>query len=111
MLNGRCLYACQGDTNCNAACNEEFWTRQLECPCEVSIIQLRSRFENKIFFAKENCIGGCPCPNYSCAETTPSPDVTTPSQPETTTSPNANAVLVLSTVNNGNKPMIVDFNG
>ena len=37
--------------------------------------------------------------------------MTTTSLPETTTSPTANAVLVLSTQNGANKPMIVDFDG
>ena len=72
---------------------------------------LRPHFKTSKALIKENCIGGCPCPNYSCAETTPSPDVTTPSQPDTTTSPNVNAVLVLSTKTIENKPMIIDFNG
>ena len=65
----------------------------------------------KLTFFKENCIGGCPCDNYSCTETTPSPDVTTTSLPDPTTSPTANAVLVLSTWNAANKPMVVDFEG
>ena len=72
---------------------------------------LRPHFKTSKALIKENCIGGCPCPNYSCAETTPSPDVTTPSQPDTTTSPNVNAVLILSTYENSNTPMIMDFNG
>ena len=37
--------------------------------------------------------------------------MTTTSLPETTTSPTANAVLVLSTRDATNKPMIVDFDG
>ena len=56
-------------------------------------------------------MGGCPCPNYSCAETTATPDVTTPSQPETTTSPTSNAVLILNSAYSSNIPMIVDFDG
>ena len=40
----------------------------------------------------------------------PLPDVTTPSQPETTTSPTSNAVLILSTAKSA-QPMIVDFAG
>ena len=37
--------------------------------------------------------------------------MTTATVPSTTTSPTGNAVLVLSTYNANNKPMIVDFNG
>ena len=105
---GRCVYACNGDRNCQNDCNDDFVERQLECPCEVDIIEKDGIFRKIL---KENCIGGCPCPNYSCTETTASPDVTTQSQPDTTTSPTANAVLILSTTNANNMPMIVDFDG
>ena len=60
---------------------------------------------------KENCIGGCPCENYSCLETTTSPAVTSPTVPQTTTNPVTNAVLVLNQYDSANKPMIVDFDG
>ena len=104
---GRCIYACNGDRNCDADCNDQFRERQLECPCEVEIIKMTF----VLIHFKENCIGGCPCPNYSCAETTATPDVTTPSQPETTTSPTSNAVLILNSAYSSNIPMIVDFDG
>ena len=91
---GRCIHACNGDRDCDADCSDQFWYRQRECPCE------------------ENCIGGCPCPYYSCTETTASPDVTTtPSQPNTTTSPTANAVLVLNTYAYNNPAVVIDFDG
>ena len=32
---GRCLYNCKGNIDCAAVCNDDFWIRQLECPCEV----------------------------------------------------------------------------
>ena len=35
---GRCVYACNGDRNCEANCNDDFRQRQLECPCEVNIL-------------------------------------------------------------------------
>ena len=38
-------------------------------------------------------------------------DPTTTSQLETTTSPTANAVLILSTHNSANIPLVVDFDG
>ena len=74
---------------------------------------------------QENCLGGCPCDNYPCFETTTSPGVTTQTAPQTTTSPAvststvpqtttspvANAVLVLSTFEYANRPMIIDFDG
>ena len=66
----------------------------LDCPCEL--------------FCPEGCTG---CDNLVCTETTVSPDVTTTSQPDTTTSPTVNAVLILNTVSSANVPMIVDFEG
>ena len=63
------------------------------------------------FQIKENCSAGCPCREFECIETTPAPEVTTATVPATTTPSTGNAVLVLSTYNSGNKPMIVDFNG
>ena len=62
---------------------------------------------------QQNCPGGCPCEDFNCVETTTAPGVTTSisTTPITTTSPTTNAVLVLSTYNAANKPMIVDFNG
>ena len=59
---------------------------------------------------QENCPGGCPCDDYPCAETTTAP-VTTSTTPTTTTSPTTNAVLVLSTSNAANKPMVIDWDG
>ena len=67
-------------------------------------------FLNPINF-QENCPGDCPCDDYPCAETTTAPDVTTPTAPATTTSPATNAVLVLSTSNAANKPMVIDWDG
>ena len=61
-------------------------------------------FLNSIYF-QENCPGGCPCDDYSCAETTTAPDVTIP------TAPTTNAILVLSTSNAANKPMVIDWDG
>ena len=104
---GRCIYACNGDRNCDADCSDQFRERQLECPCEVKIIQMTIQ----LIHFQENCIGGCPCPNYACTETTASPDVTTTSQPDTTTAPTANAVLILNTLNPSNIPIVVDFDG
>ena len=34
---GRCVYACNGDSNCEADCSDDFRQRQLDCPCEVNI--------------------------------------------------------------------------
>ena len=56
-------------------------------------------------------MAGCPCSGFDCLEPTSAPEVTTATVPATTTSPTGNAVLVLSTYNGNNKPMIVDFNG
>ena len=85
---GRCVYACNGNLDCEIDCLDSFKSRQANCPCE------------------ENCISGCPCEEYDCVETTTSPEV-----PQTTTVPIRNAVLVLSTYQYSNKPMVVDFEG
>ena len=86
---------------------------------------------------EENCPGGCPCENYSCGQSSTSPDVTTVTAPPSTTtattttttttttstttttttttttamSPGGQAVLVLNTYDPNNKPMIIDFDG
>ena len=60
---------------------------------------------------QENCPGGCPCDDYPCAETTTAPVVTTATVPATTKPPATNAVLVLSTYNSANKPMVIDWDG
>ena len=60
---------------------------------------------------QENCPGGCPCDDYPCAETTTAPDMTTSTAPATTTPPATNVVLLLSTYNSANKPMVIDWDG
>ena len=68
-------------------------------------------FNSKKLYLKENCMGGCPCDKYSCAETTVAPDTTTTSPTTTTQTPLLNAVLVLNTNHYSNKPMVIDFEG
>ena len=34
---GRCVHACHGDESCEKDCLDGFKTRQLDCPCEVSL--------------------------------------------------------------------------
>ena len=76
------------------------------------------------FFIQANCPAGCPCDEFSCLDTTTSADVSTSTAPVTTTTAittttttrttapaTPNAVLVLSTKNSGNKPMVVTFDG
>ena len=60
---------------------------------------------------EENCSAGCPCSDFECTPTTSVPDITTATIPATTTPPAQNAVLVLSTYESSNKPMIIDFEG
>ena len=62
---------------------------------------------------KQNCLGGCPCDEFNCIETTSAPTTTTAATtaPTPTISPTANAVLVLSTENSANKPLVVGFDG
>ena len=93
LTHGRCLYNCHNNEQCEDDCLARFKTRQLECPCE------------------ENCAAGCPCSGFDCLAPTSVPESTTATAPATTTSPTGNAVLVLSTRQSANKPMIVDFNG
>ena len=59
----------------------------LDCPCEL--------------FCPHGCTG---CDNPVCQ------DVTTSSKPDTTTSPTASAVLILSN-SRSEKPLIIDFDG
>ena len=85
----------------------KFKTRQFDCPCEV-----HGLFDyHFLIIFQENCPGGCPCDDYPCAETTTAPDVTTSTAPATTTPPATNAVLVLSTLDSANKPMVIDWDG
>ena len=66
---------------------------------------------------KQNCLGGCPCDEFNCIETTTAPTTRTAvttaatTAPSSTISPTANAVLVLSTENSANKPLVVGFDG
>ena len=64
-------------------------------------------------FIKENCPAGCPCDGFPCTETTTTTTttVTTSTAPPTTPAPASNAVLVLSTRNAANKPMVVGWDG
>ena len=86
---------------------DHFKTRQFDCPCEVSQCLYGFFF---IYF-QNNCPAGCPCDDYPCAETTTAPDQITSTAPTTTTLPTSNAVLVLSTNNAPNKPMVIDWDG
>ena len=36
---GRCVYACNGNENCEADCLDSFKNRQDNCPCEVKIMR------------------------------------------------------------------------
>ena len=51
-----------------------------------------------------NCLGGCPCETYQC-------DQTTTSAISTTVAPLNTAILVLSTYDDTNIPLVIDFNG
>ena len=59
---GRCLFNCEGNTDCAADCNDDFWTRQLECPCEVDfypIIILKSNWRHRCWrrMLETKCVG------------------------------------------------------
>ena len=62
-------------------------------------------------YFKQNCLGGCPCDEFNCIETTSAPTTTAAATTAPTISPTANAVLVLSTENSANKPLMVGFDG
>ena len=40
MRMGRCVHACDGNEACELDCLTGFKTRQMDCPCEVSIFEL-----------------------------------------------------------------------
>ena len=48
----RCVYNCQGNPDCAADCNDDFWTNQLECPCEVNF-QSKIHILLKLFYLFE----------------------------------------------------------
>ena len=75
-------------------------------------------------FIQANCPAGCPCDEFNCLDTTTSADHSTSTAPMTTTTAittmtttstsipaTPNAVLVLSTYNSENKPMVVTLEG
>ena len=37
MTMARCVHACDGNEACELDCLDKFKTRQMDCPCEVSI--------------------------------------------------------------------------
>ena len=49
---GRCIYACNGNRNCDADCSDQFRERQLECPCEVEIIKITFELIMNLIFRK-----------------------------------------------------------
>ena len=65
--------------------------------------------DTKVFQA--NCKGGCPCDSYECNELTTTQASTTSMTTTTTAQPTKEAVLVLSTWNSNNVPMVIDFEG
>ena len=66
--------------------------------------------DNKLII-QNNCPGGCPCDSFECEDVTPTVTSTT-SVPTTTSEPAAkNAVLMLSTYESSNIPMVLGYNG
>ena len=81
----------------------------------------------EIVLLQANCIGGCPCQNYPCIETTTTTttstttttmtttstttSTTTTTTTTTTTPPPVPAILVLSTYSGSNVPMVIGLNG
>ena len=41
MRMGRCVHACNGNEACELDCLAWFKTRQMDCPCEVSILNIK----------------------------------------------------------------------
>ena len=85
---GDCIVNCNGEQQCISVCLRAYDFQLFNCPCN------------------EGCPSGCPCETYECPITTTiSPTTTTTmSQPNT-------SVLVLSTTNVKNRPIITDLNG
>ena len=54
---------------------------------------------------QRNCKEGCPCDSFECNELTTTQALTTTAQPT------EKAVLVLSTKDSRNMPMVIDFEG
>ena len=142
MTMGRCVHTCNGNDACELDCLAEFKSRQMDCPCEVSnkndceVLVIRMIHSRMLLMLQQNCVGGCPCDNYPCTETTTAPvtttilettmatttvssttssiasvTTTTPSLPSTTNPMLTHTILVLSTRRPENKPMTVDFDG
>ena len=113
-----CIYDCNDNKSCEDQCTTDYKTQMEQCPCEVHSNTSLTISVNK--FIKKNCPGGCPCDGFTCIETTTQPDVSTSTAPattetattaSTTTPAPKNAVLVLSTYDSSNKPMVVTFEG
>ena len=99
---GLCIYACQGNKDCEDSCVEQFKITHQDCPCE------------------SNCLAGCPCVNYNCDQTTTSPTTTTAKTttkatttkvtiPTTTRPASENSVMVLNTYDEMNAPLVIPF--
>ena len=85
---GDCILSCNGGQQCISTCLRAYDLQLFNCPCN------------------EGCPNGCPCESYECP-------VTTTVSPTTTTAvsqPNR-SVLVLSTTNIMNGPIIIDIDG
>ena len=89
----KCLTSCQpSDLFCLATCGREYETNLETCPCQIK------------------CPNGCPCPEYNC------PNINGTTTPITTTAQTTlvdvkTSVLVLSTSDRTNPPVITDANG
>ena len=119
MSLARCIYNCEDNSDCEASCVEQFKTRTEDCPCEVGPIfyDLLTTFFIPLnnlgceIIIKDNCPAGCPCDSFECEDVTPTVTSTT-SVATTTTKPAAKeAVLMLSTYEASNIPMVINYNG
>ena len=96
ILYNVCVVNCAtGDLLCVSVCSRTYQENILQCPCQ------------------SGCPNGCPCEVYVCPTTTTSTTTTTalPTTTTTTVASPKTEVLVLSTMNKENVPIITNVSG
>ena len=89
----QCIISCpHGDYNCITGCARDYETNINLCPCQ------------------SGCQKGCPCSDYVCPTTAPSTTTTTRTTTTTAFVPGTD-ILILSTINKLNVPIITNASG
>ena len=76
----------------------------------ISVNLLRDNQGDKIII-QENCPAGCPCDSFECEDVSPTATSTTSVATTTTEPAEKEAVLMLSTYDSSNVPMVISYNG